>query len=199
MAVAALAGMSYEDYLHEGETNWRYDIIDGVRVNMPSPNALHQRIAQKITRLLEDYETTSGLGFTFAAPSDVRITLFPLRTRQPDVMFVSYERWGERPLDAPPPIDAAPELVVEVISDSDRERMLAAKIADFISIGVDECWTVRPEDQTVTVLRLTSDGPEVVATYRDGETVSSKVLPGLMIGVRDIFNVYGRMERREEI
>lgn len=197
MAVAAPAGMSYEDYLREGETNWRYDIIDGVRVNMPSPTPYHQKLAQRITHLLEDYEAVTGRGVTLAAPCDVRISLFPLRTRQPDVMFVSFARLGGQPLTAPPPLESAPELVVEVISDSDRQRVLAAKIADFISIGVDECWTVQPDDRTVTVFRLAADGPEEVATYREGETVVSETLPDLALNVRDIFNAYGRTENRE--
>ena len=52
--------LSYEDYLKEGETNWRYDIIDGVRVNMASPTAYHQRVVQRITRFFEEYEEVSG-------------------------------------------------------------------------------------------------------------------------------------------
>ena len=130
MAIAEPKFMSYEDYLTEGETNWRYDIIDGVRVDMASPTAYHQRIVQQVTRSLEDYEAI-GQGLTFAAPCDVQITLFPLRTRQPDVMFVSNERRGDRPLNAPPPLDAVPELVVEVISDSDRQRVLLGAGRDF--------------------------------------------------------------------
>ena len=191
MAVAEPKLMSYEDYLKEGETNWRYDIIDGVRVDMASPTAYHQRIVQRLTRFLEDYEE-AGDGLTFAAPCDVQITLFPLRTRQPDVMFVSNERLGNRPLNAPPPLDAVPELVVEVISDSDRQRILNAKIADFHAIGVDECWIVRPEDRTVAVLRSTINDWEQAAIFGEGEFVASIILPGLSIAVTDIFNVRGR-------
>lgn len=188
MAIAEPKLMSYEDYLKEGETNWHYDIIDGVRVDMASPTAYHQRIAQKITRLLEDYET-AGQGLTFAAPCDVQITLFPLRTRQPDVMFVSNERLGDRPLSAPPPLDAVPELVVEVISDSDRERVLNAKLADFDTIGVDECWIVRPDDKTVEVLQSAQNGWEQAAIYSENETAVSLALPGLGIPVSGIFRV----------
>ena len=188
MAIAEPKLLSYEDYLKEGETNWHYDIIDGVRFDMASPTAYHQRIAQKITRFLEDYEAT-GAGLTFAAPCDVQITLFPLRTRQPDVMFVSNERLGDRPLSAPPPLDAVPELVVEVISDSDREHVLSAKIADFYAIGVDECWIVRPEDKTVEVLLAAQNGWQQAAIYGESETAVSLALPGLAISVADIFRV----------
>lgn len=189
MAVAAPKLLTYGDYLREGETNWRYDIIDGVRVNMPSPNPRHQRIAQKITRLLEDYETKSQRGFTLAAPCDVQITQVPLRTRQPDVFFVSHEHMRGLSLDDPPPLAAVPELVVEVISDSDTRRVFGGKIADFCALGVNECWVVRPEIRAVEVLRLTQDGPETVATYSDDESVVSEVLPGLQVAVADIFSV----------
>lgn len=188
MAIAEPKFISYEDYLKEGETNWRYDIIDGVRVDMASPTAYHQRIVQRVTRFLEDYEAV-GQGLTFAAPCDVQITIFPLRTRQPDVMFVSNARLGARPLDAPPPLDVTPELVVEVISDSDRQRVLNAKIADFHAIGVSECWIVRPEDKTVTVLQSTDAGWEQAALHGEGEAVTSTILPYLNIAVADIFTV----------
>ena len=49
MAIAEPKFISYEDYLSEGETNWRYDIIDGVRVGMASPTAYHQRIVPRFT------------------------------------------------------------------------------------------------------------------------------------------------------
>ncbi len=186
MAIAEPKLLSYDDYLKEGETNWRYDIIDGVRVDMASPTAYHQRIAQKITRLLEDYEA-AGQGLTFAAPCDVQISLYPLRTLQPDVMFVSDGRLGDRPLSAPPPMDAVPELVVEVISDSDRERVLHAKLADFYAIGVDECWIVRPEDKTVEVLQSTENGWQEVALYDENEVIVSLALAGLAIAVTDVF------------
>lgn len=187
MAVAAPKLLTYGEYLREGETNWRYDIIDGVRVNMPSPNPRHQRIAQKITRLLGDYEAVSQRGFTLAAPCDVQITQEPLRTRQPDVFFVSHERMRGLSLDDPPPLAAVPELVVEVISDSDTRRVFGGKITDFCAIGVNECWVVRPESRTVEVLRLTHDGPETVATYGEGETVVSLTMPGLQVAVADVF------------
>ena len=191
MAIAEPKVLFYEDYLKEGETNWRYDIIDGVRVDRTSPTAYHQRIVQRITRFLEDFEV-AGDGLTFAAPCDVQITLFPLRTRQPDVMFVSSERLGDRPLDAPPPLDAVPELIVEVVSDSDRERVLNAKLTDFYAIGVDECWIVRPDDKTVAVFQSTLNGWEQRAIYTEGETVESLILPGLRMPVTEAFYVRGR-------
>ncbi len=58
----------------------------------------------------------------------------------------------------------APELVMKILFSVDRELALKDKIADFYTIGVNECWVVRPQRRTVKVLHLTQDGPQTSAT-----------------------------------
>ena len=104
------------------------------------------------------------------------------------MLFVSYARLaqvGGRP--AKGPLEAAPEIVVEIISDSETQRMLGDKLADYVHIGVDECWVVRPDDGTVEVLALTPGGARTVATYGDGQAVASVVFPGLVVPVAEVF------------
>src|SRR5687768_2361648 len=85
--------LTYEQYLAEGEVNQRYDIIDGVRVYpMPGPTLPHQEIAMNIMELLRAYQRATGRGRTVIAPFDDDIERVPLRTRQPDVLFISNER-----------------------------------------------------------------------------------------------------------
>lgn len=120
-AVAA-PPLTYEAYLAEGEVFRRYDILDGVR-HMTNPTRRHQRILIHLTRLLGTYEGVNGLGEVLVAPCDLLITRVPLRTRQPDVLFISHERLAQ----CPPPTDAAPlevgpELVVEILSPSETAR-----------------------------------------------------------------------------
>ncbi len=92
---------------------------------------------------------------------------------------------GGRPVKGP--LEAVPELVVEIISDSKTQRILGDKIADYISIGVEECWVVRPDERTVDVLALTPDGARGVATYTDGQAVASEVFVGLAVPVAEVF------------
>ena len=80
-----------------------------------------------------------------------------------------------------------PELVVEVISSSETQRILGDKIADYLSIGVDECWVVRPGDGTVEVLALTPGGAQSMAVYGQGAEVRSAVFTGLAVSVADVF------------
>jgi Uma2 family endonuclease len=113
----------------------RYDILDGWKVyrrygqnQLTNPTIRHQRVQSRIARALEQYEAASGCGLTIAAPCDVLIRALPTtRTRQPDVLFISRERLGERDLEDPAPLSPAPELVVEIVSPSDRPAVLAAK------------------------------------------------------------------------
>jgi len=183
--------LTYEDYLREGEINKRYDIIDGIRIfYMASPTIPHQEYAINILELLRAYQRRTRRGRTLNAPLDVLVSRFPLRTRQPDVLFISKERLlqaGGAQCDVP--LTTAPELVVEVLSGSDTRRVRAEKIADYCLIGVSECWLVSPEAETVEVLRLSPEGPSRAALYGSGESVQSLTFPDMTLLLDDIFRL----------
>ncbi len=182
------ATLTYEAYMAEPQTEGRYDIVNGVRVAMPGATWRHQRIANNISRSLYAFEERSGLGITVSAPYDVLIRRVPrLGTRQPDVLFVTHERIA-RGGGVPDvgPLEVAPEIVVEVVSNSETQRILGDKLTDYVEIGVDECWVVRPEDRTVEVLALSPEGARSVRVYGDGEAVASVVFANLSVAVADV-------------
>ncbi len=181
--------LTYDAYMAEPTVYGRYDIVNGVRIFMPGATWDHQAIAGNVYDLLRDFARDSGLGKALFAPFDVLIRRFPkMQVRQPDVLFISAARLaqaGGRP--AKGPLEAAPELVVEIISDSETQRILGDKIADYVTIGVCECWVVRPEGGTVEVLALSPSGTASAAVYGQGQTVASRVFPGLLVSVADVF------------
>ena len=181
--------LTYDAYMAEPEVSGRYDIVQGVRIFMAGASRRHQRIADSITQLLRTFERQAGLGISVSAPYDVLIRRSPkMQTRQPDVLFVSYARLTQSGPDSEEgPLEVAPELVVEVISSSETQRILGDKIADYITIGVDECWVVRPDAATVEVVALSPDGAQSLAVYGQGEVVQSAVFAGLTVSVADVF------------
>ena len=181
--------LTYEDYMAEGEINRRYDIIDGVRIFMTQPTDGHQDIVLNIAELLRAYQRRAKTGKTMISPCDVFITGDPLRTRQPDVLFASRERYAGRTSGDASPWSPAPELVVEVLSPSDTRSVRLANIADYCTVDVKECWLVGPLAETVEVLRLTPDGPERAAQYGAGQTLQSLTFPDLTLALDDIFRV----------
>ena len=147
--------LTYDEYMREGEITYRYDIIDGVRVVPPAPRTLHQIVQENLTYQLGRYRRQGGQARPIPPPVDILIRKTPLRVRQPDVTLISVLVYRQRNVpDIQGPLDFAPGLVVEIISDSDRKEAFASKIADYSSIGVQECWVVRPVLMTVDVLVL---------------------------------------------
>jgi Uma2 family endonuclease len=181
--------LTYEAYLAEGEINQRYDILDGVRIYMPAPTWSHQEILLNIAEALRGYQRASGSGRVVVAPFDVIIRRVPkLQTRQPDVLFITNDtltRGGGVPKRGG--LEVSPELIVEILSDSERQHMVAGKLADYITIGVKEAWLVRPDAQTVEVVRLTPNGPVPVTTYDATQTLQSLTFPDLTLPVADFF------------
>ena len=179
--------LTYEQYLTEGVIKQKYDIIDGVRF-VTNPTRRHQRILRNFIQPFENYERESHAGLTVIAPCDVLISRYPLRTRQPDLLFLSNERLAQNPpSDDPAPVNPAPELVIEIVSPSDTPAVLAEKTADYRSVDVREMWIARPALRTVEVLLLTPTSMRSDAVYGVGDVVQSVVFPGLFCSVADIF------------
>ena len=184
----ASALLTYEQYMAEEEIVARYNILDGVRSFMPGANWPHQRINLHILQAFTRYEETTGAGYALCAPFDVLIRRSPLRTRQPNVLFISHPRLQQGGgIPQRGPLQVPPEIVVEILSDSDTRRMIGDKLADYAAVGVEEGWLARPDERTVEVVRLTAGGPMSVATYDDTKTVQSFTFPNLLVAVADIF------------
>lgn len=181
--------ITYQDYLTEGVVNRRYDIINGERIYMTQPTDGHQEIALNIAELFRQYQRQTQVGRTFIPPVDVFISASPLKTRQPDVFFISRVRYGGRTARDVVPLSPAPELVVEVLSPSDTRSVRQAKIADYCAVDVQECWLVSPEAETVEILRLTPEGPICLGVFRRGQSVQSLTFPDLILAADDIFRI----------
>ena len=187
--------MTYEEYLASPEEMSRLDIVDGWKVyrlygekQLANPTRDHQDFQGNVYVAFRSYASATRQAKAFQAPCDVRITVRPLRKRQPDVLLISKRRLDQNPPSSnPAPLSPAPELVVEVVSPSDKPSVLSAKIADYRAVGVHEVWIVRSGAQTVEVLRLTVDEIESVGTYEMGQTFASLSFDGLSMTVSDVF------------
>ena len=175
--------LTYEEYLKTPEIKARYDIVDGVMIMAPAPSINHQVVLGNLHAHLRQFILAQALGKVLFAPVDVIIQREPLRTRQPDLLFVSTERYsilGQM-------VEGAPDLVVEVLSPSNSRADNQAKLEDYGSLGVRECWLVSPEASSVEVLESVEGAWTRVAMCGLGDQVQSQVLSGLTLGVGEIF------------
>lgn len=178
-----------DEFLNEPPTTQRYDIIEGIRVFMSAPQLLHQLIQMKIAVLLYAYQMATQQGIAVSAPFDIVIRRVPrLHTRQPDLFYISnprLEKAGGIVMQGP--MEGTPELVIEILSPSETASGLKAKLEDYYSIGVEECWLVSPESETVQLRRWTPNGYETAAVVANGQSLTSLVFPDLTIALSDIF------------
>lgn len=177
--------LTYADFLQLPETTRRFEVVDGELLYMsPSPTPQHQRVSRNLFRLLDGYVVAHALGEVLYAPLDVLVQREPLRTRQPDLLYVRAER---QHIIGPQHVESGPDLVVEILSPGNTRVDMEAKLEDYRTLGVHECWLVSPEGRTVEVLRLATSGFARTGLYGVGDALISSVLPDLRINVTDIW------------
>jgi Uma2 family endonuclease len=175
--------LTYEEYLKTPEIKARFDIVDGVMTIAPTPTVAHQRILGNLFWKLDQFVSEQQVGEVLFAPVDVIVQRDPLRTRQPDLLFVSNERasiLGDQ-------VDGGLDLVVEILSPSNSRSDLEAKLSDYATLGVSECWLVSPEARSVEILGLTEGSWVRLGISGLGELVRSRVLPELDLAVVQLF------------
>ena len=158
----------------------RHEIINGELIVTPSPIPNHQIISVNIEYALLRHVRERGLGMVLDASIDIRFT--PENVLIPDIIFIAQDRLH---IVGPKTVDAAPDLVVEILSPGTRNRDLDIKRAIYARFGVQEYWIVDPEALTVTVLTLAGDRYEPVVPREEG-VIASRVLPGFTLALSEV-------------
>jgi len=165
--------LTAEDLLRVGIRNKRVELVKGVLIVSEPAGGRHGRVAMTLTLRLGAHVERTRAGQLYAAETGFTLERHPDTVRAPDIAFVRAERLP-RPEPAGYP-DLAPDLVVEVLSPTDRTGEVLAKVADWLSAGTPLVWVVDPERRGARVYRR--DGTETLldaAGVLDGEAV----LPG---------------------
>ena len=150
----------------------RWELIYGHAYAMsPAPRPPHQRIVLNVSAGLEQYLSGSPCE-PFIAPVDVYLAEDTVV--QPDVIVVCRP---EAVTDEG--IVGAPELVIEVLSDSTAYRDLNDKKALYETAGVSEYWIINPGIGSVMVWHREDAAFGPVREYRLGEAVRSSAVSGL--------------------
>ena len=162
----------------------RYQLINGVIIEMSGASYAHQTFLVQLLMQLATQVESLGLGEILPAPFDVHIDEF--NTYQPDLLFVSNTR---REIFNPDgrAITGAPDVVVEILSDSTRRRDLNEKLPIYAANGVGEVWIVDLDAITVTVHSGDGSAFAVVRTFAASDTLTSNAMPGVAVDLGPIF------------
>ena len=186
MAPETVARLTYEDYLELPDDGKRYELIEGELILNPTPIPRHQQIVRKIGVSLDHYFTAHGDGEVYFSPLD--IVLAEDVVLEPDLMVIRRERMS---IIGKKNIQGAPNIVIEVLSESTRRRDEIVKRKLYERYGVDEYWIVDPVIDTVKIYRRVGESfaRAVEMSAETGGAITSPVLPGFALDVSVIFDV----------
>ncbi|MHC5824246.1 MAG: Uma2 family endonuclease [Nostoc sp.] len=177
----------------------RYELYDGVVVEMPQPTGDHEEIVVFLsTKITLEY---SRLSLTYGIPKTVLVK--PLENESaysPDLLLlnltnlVNEPRWKK---ESTVTQAASIPLVIEVVSTNWRDDYLK-KYADYEQMGIPEYWIVdyaalggrefigKPKQPTILVCCL-EEGEYRVSKFRGDDRIQSLTFPEFNFTVEQIF------------
>jgi Uma2 family endonuclease len=172
--LAARQRVSEAEFLSLPESLDHIELVDGEVVLSPAPSVLHQEVVRNLCFVLTLWARAHPPAAVGLSPLDVRLA--PGRIVQPD-LFVLLQGF---PKAATGPLDAIPDLTIEVLSARTTYDRLAKRLL-YAEAGVREYWVVDPQERTLEQIV----GLETVAIRND--RIVSHALPELTIELPTLF------------
>ncbi len=161
----------------------RCELVKGVLVELMASSRGHERTVIRTGRYMDIHVDAHSLGEVYGSNRGyVTGPNSPATSRMPDVSFVSNERLDQPEL-AGMLFIGAPDLAVEILSDSNTPAEIAQKIGEYLNAGGQAVWVIDIDARTLTI--HTPSAPPLILT--DADTIDgSDYLPGFDCPVADL-------------
>jgi Uma2 family endonuclease len=149
-AMTAPTKIRAEDFLKMDLGEGLHELVDGEIILVPPAEYAHGFVCGRAYLLFEVYGRTTNHGH--AATNDSLIPVNEFNVRGADVQYFREARWSRTRigLERPP---VPPDLVVEVVSPSDRNAKLLRKVSSYLEAGVSVVLVLNPAQRTLTIYR----------------------------------------------
>ena len=167
------------------ERGWRYELVNGVLIVSPSPVLNERDPNEELGHILRTYQEHHPQG-----------SALDLTVNEHDVETGDNRRRADRAIWAGlgrlPRKNETPTIIVEFVSGSRRDwvRDYETKRDEYLDVGVREYWIFDRFAQTLTV--WTKNGRRVKRAFTADQTFSTPRLPGLVLGLRKLFDLANR-------
>lgn len=133
----------------------RVELFEGEIYNMGAPSLMHQAISLEIARKIGDFiDKNRGKCVPFIAPVDVQLNCDEFTMLQPDLIVVcDRDKMKNKRC-----ILGAPDLVMEILSPSNKINDMTWKLMAYMNAGVREYWMINPEKRTIVVYNFAQSG-----------------------------------------
>jgi Uma2 family endonuclease len=191
--------VTFEDFAAWRTEGRRYELHDGVIVEMAQPAGDHEDVVGFLALEISAY--IKRLNLPYYIPKTVLVK--PLECESaysPDILIINRPNLVNEPLwkkESTVSYSASIPLVVEVVSTNWRDDYYK-KLADYEAIGIPEYWIIdyaaigarkfigNPKLPTISIYQLI-DGEYQVTQFRDDAHIISPTFPELNLTAKQIF------------
>jgi Uma2 family endonuclease len=163
------------------KNGYKYELLDR-RLIMSPVHANHGTICMRIGSRLFNFAQARKLGQVYDSSTGFRLSKDILLS--PDVSFVSNARLKKILIAPDKFLYGAPDLVVEVLSPSDRMREINRKLDHYFQYGTRLAWLLNWRKEQIII--YTADSVESLTNPADS-LAGGPVLPGFKCKLRAIF------------
>jgi Uma2 family endonuclease len=159
------------------------ELIDGILVEKAPVSILGWALTGVLIQELARFVYSQRLGLV--GPPDLMARMVDGNVRLPDISFYS---WSRVPGGRPGPerfVPGAPDLAVEVMSDSNTAEEMQRKREEFFASGCRLVWEVEPE---LRLVRVYTDATTFTTVTIDQTLTGDPVLPGFAVLLRALFD-----------
>lgn len=172
------------------EEGYLYELARGYVVVSEVPNFAHMRQSSLIRKRLDVYDSMNpGIVYEILVSMESKVLI-------PD--WESERHPGIAVYLTPPKVKKdrtmwrtwTPDLVIEVVSESSRDRDYTEKRDEYWTLGVKEYWIVDAKLQQVLVLRR-GRSQWIEKTLGPADACETKLLPGFKLQCKAVFDAAG--------
>lgn len=182
---------SYAEYL-----SWQFaeriELLKGFIKKMAAPTPYHQEVSMELATYFKNYLVRKGrVCKIFAAPFDVRFYNYTksavadkdiYTVVQPDLCVIC----DKNKIDNKGCL-GAPDLIIEILSESNARTDLRDKYELYQENGVKEYWIVFPVEKMVQKFLLSDQKYQMEGMYLSDEKISPTLFPDLEIELEKVF------------
>jgi Uma2 family endonuclease len=178
--------LTYDDFCLLPNDGKRYEIIDGELLVTPAPISLHQRVVTQLTMELAHFVKRHRLGEVFVSPFDVVFSRYDVV--EPDILFISKARAS---VLTEKNVQGAPDLVIEVLSESTRDIDRTTKLKLYARYGVAEYWIIDPWKPSAEIYRRSQSGFERSSVIESDGLLTTPLMPGFSLKLAELVETRG--------
>jgi prevent-host-death family protein len=180
--------VSYEEFMEISEkSTLRMELINGEIHLLSSPNIGHQEILGRLYLLFNEYFNGKKCR-VFLAPFDVHLKKKDMKTPdvvQPDLLVACDL---ENNVNEKGRYMGTPDLVVEILSDSTRNKDMIDKLNSYMLSRVKEYWVVDPKQETIIIYSFENNEIDRIRAFEKGSVARSMLFDGLSANIDNLFS-----------